>query len=239
MTNILIGICDDSENDTELLIQYLKIIETALAMHFEICTYSNGNDLLNVYHPVYDILFINLPMPDIDSETLISRIRHQDPLVHIMILSKTYDFFPLGFEYNIKNYFKKPLWYFKLLNEFKKYLYDDQILKRPYLWISNQHGDFKLYLHRLRYIETSGRLLTFHYGNEFFFHNSKLSDFEIKLNGCNFFRCNNSYIVNVDYIEKIIKDINRYSILLITGEKIPLSRHKKKQLKEILNSMKQ
>lgn len=237
MNNILIGICEKSDADTELLVQYLRLIESSFAMHFEIHIYTKGIDLLNAYRPVYDILFLNLPMPDIDSEVLVSQIRQRDSFVHIILISESCDFFRLGFEYDARNYFNKPLWYFKILNEIKRCLFDERILTRPNLWLSNQQGEFKLYLHKLRYIETSNRQLEFHYGNELFFHNGKLADFDHQLTEQNFFRCNNSYIVNVNYIEKIVKDINRYTIHLVTGEEIPLSRNKKRKLKEIINSL--
>ena len=234
MNNILIGICESSDSDKELLIQYLRLIEVSFGMNFDIHIYSNGKDLLNNFRPVYDIFFITLPSQDIDAETLISSIRQKDSLAHIILLSESLDFFRLGFEYNVANYFNKPLWYFKILNELKKYLSDEQILKRSYLWLSTQQGEYKLYLHKLRFIETGNRQLELHYGSELFFYNGKLSDFDNQLTGKNFFRCNNSYIVNINYIEKIEKDINRYLIHLVTGEKIPLSRNKKKELKELL-----
>lgn len=237
MNEVLIGICEESASDTDLLVQYLKIIEVSLSMRFDIQTFSTGTELLNVYQPVYDILFLDLPMSDIDAETLISQIRQKDSLVHIILRSESCNFFRLGFEYKAANYFIKPLWYFKILNELKRCLSDERNFAKPYLWLSNQHGEYKLYLHKLRFIETSSRQLELHYENELFFYNGKLSDFDSQLAGQNFFRCNNSYIVNVNYIEKIEKDINRYTIYLVTGEKIPLSRNKKKELKELISSL--
>ena len=100
----------------------------------------------------------------------------------------------------------------------------------PCLWISTQQTEYKLYLHKLRYIETNNRQLVIHYGNELIPYNGKLLDFQRYLPDT-FFRCNNSYIVNIDYIERIQKDINRYTIHLISGEQLPLSRDKKNALK--------
>lgn len=237
MKNILIGICDHSDYDTKTLVQYLKNIETTLDTHFSVHTYSNGIDLLNAYRPIYDILFLNIPMLDIDAETVISKIRQKDALVHIVLVSGSCEFLRLGFRYNAANYFDKPLRYSMVSNELNKFLSDEQILQRPYLWLSTQHGEYKLYHHKLRFIETCDRQLKLHYENELFFYNGKLCDLEEQLTTLNFFRCNNSYIVNTNYIEKIEKDLSRYTIHLVTSEKIPLSRNKKNILKELLFSL--
>lgn len=119
--------------------------------------------------------------------------------------------------------------------ELKNLLTDEQILNRPYVWASNQKATYKLYLYKLRYIETCNRQLIFHYENEKINIIDKLSDFENRLSEFHFFRCNNSYLVNIDYIDRIEKDLNRYVILLITGERIPLSRNKKKELIKLIN----
>ena len=233
MKNLLIGICESSTTDLDLIIQYLKVAETCLSMNFEIRTYSTGKALLDSYGPVFDIIFLNLPIPDMDSKTLLDQLRQRDTYVSIILTSETSESFPMGYEYSAKNYFLKPLWYSKILTELKNHLTDNTILSKPYIWISNQQGIYKLYLNKLRYIETSNRKLIFHYQNEQLSYNGQLTDFQKKLS-VDFFRCNNSYIVNINYIEQIIPDISRYKIYLVTGEHIPLSRSKKKRLIEIL-----
>ena len=103
----------------------------------------------------------------------------------------------------------------------------------PCIWISTKNTKYRLYTHKLRYIETKNRYLVIHYGNEHIFYNGKLKDFQNHLPN-NFFRCNNSYIVNANYIEKIQTDVNRYILHLISGENVPLSRKRKKALIELI-----
>ena len=234
MKTLLIGICESSAVDAELMIQYLKIAEACLSINLKIYTYSTGKAFLESYRPVFDIIFLNIPMPDIDSKTLIEQLRQRDAHVSVVLTSNTSELYSIGYEYSAKNYFVKPLWYSKILGEFKKHIADETLLSKPYLWISNQQGDYKLYLHKLQSIETINRKLVFHYGNEQIYHNGNLADIQQKL-PTDFFRCNNSYIVNINYIEQIMQDISRYKISLITGEMLPLSRNKKRELKKLLS----
>lgn len=233
MKSLLIGICERSVANTELIIQYLKIAEACLSMNLQVRTFSTGKSFLESYHPIFDTLFLNLPMPDVDSKTLLERIRQRDTHVNIVLFSQSTELFPLGYEYSAKNFFVKPLCYSKILNELKKQLADETVLSKPHIWISNQHGDYKIYLHRLRYIETCNRKIILHYGNEQIYHNKSLSEFQKNL-PTDFFRCNNSYIININYIGKILQDLSRHVIYLVTEEQLPLSRKKKSELERIL-----
>ena len=234
MKNLLIGICGNSESDTELLVQQLKIAEAAFDMDFEIRTYATGEDFLKSYCPVFDLLFIEFPVSDMDSERLLSKIRRCDSLVQMILISNSNALYHLGYQYGARNYFTKPLWYRNIYHEMQKVLAEQNLLGRPYLWISNQHGDYKLFLHKLRFVETSNRQMKFHNEDQIFYINGKLSDLEIQLASGRFFRCNNSYIVNVDYVEVIEKEFHRYCLKLITGEVVPLNRDRKRELEEMI-----
>lgn len=234
MKNLLIGICNDSEEETELLFQHLKIAETAYGMSFDIRTFKTGKDFLYSYCPAFDILFIALPISDMDSSLLLSMIRQRDSLVQIILLSDSKEFYRLGFDFQARNFFIPPVRYRHIYHELERYFKEERLYRKPYLWVSNLNGGFKLYLHKLRYIETNNQHLVFHYGNERFVVFGQISEYEDRLSTGKFFRCNNSYIVNIDYVENIEKDLSRHRINLITEEVIPLSRDKKKPLEKMI-----
>ena len=230
MRNILIGICDESDADTLDLIQHLNNAAEELNISLDIHTYTNDRDFLNAYHPVFDMIFLNLTLPDFRAKEIVSLLRQLDPQVPLILTSESSELATIGYEFNVKNNFVKPYWYFKILNELKRFLTFEHIPPMPYIWISDRKNAYKLYLHKLRYIETINRQLLFHYSDRQIVHHGNLIDFEQSLTSETFFRCNNSYLVNINYISSIHTDISRYSIELITGERIPLSRDKKREL---------
>lgn len=113
----------------------------------------------------------------------------------------------------------------------------EQYLLQSFFWLSNREGIFKIFHFKLRFIETEGRSLVFHYENLLLHKTAKISDFQKLLPEHTFFQCNISYIVNINYIDSIIPDGNRYKIHLITGETLPLSKNKRRQLQEYLKEM--
>lgn len=216
MKNLFIGICEESGDDAELLVQHLKIAEVAFDMTFDIRIFRSGRDLLKSFSPSFDLLFIKVPLPDINSETLLSQISQCDSHVQIILTSESDEFYRLGYQCKARNYFTKPVRYRNIYHELEGYLNEENICRMPYLWVSVQGENYKLYLHKIRYIETSRHQLCFHYGNEKFYIYGQISDFENQLSSGHFFRCSNSYLVNANYIESIEKDISRYKLLLIT-----------------------
>ena len=97
-------------------------------------------------------------------------------------------------------------------------------VSEPALWLSTKRGHHRLYYSRCHYIETDNRHLIFHFENENIRMTGKLSEILKKLPQNLFFRCNNSYIVNLKYISDITPEGDRYNIRLQSGEIIPLSR---------------
>ncbi len=97
-------------------------------------------------------------------------------------------------------------------------------VSEPALWLSSKKGYHRLYYSRCYYIETDNRHLIFHCEDEVIRWTGKISDILKKLPKHLFFRCNNSYIVNLKYIHDIKPEGDRYNIRLTSGEIIPLSR---------------
>lgn len=120
MNTLLIGICESSTADTELMIQYLKIAETCLSIKFKICTYSTGKSLLDSFCPIFDIIFLNLPLSDIDSKTLVEQLRQRDAHLSIILTAETNEFFSVGYEYSAQNFFCKTFMVFKNIKRIEK-----------------------------------------------------------------------------------------------------------------------
>lgn len=108
---------------------------------------------------------------------------------------------------------------------------------RPFLWLSTKKGHFKLYYSKCRFIETENRNLIFHYKDQRISKSGKISSMLKKLPDRIFFRCNNSYIVNLDYVSGIVPEGDRYNIHLKTGEVLPLSRSRYHEIRERLDRL--
>lgn len=234
MKTLSIGICESCDVDCQTLIRYLGTIESILGISCKLQIFSTNSNLLRNYRPIFDIVLLNVDFKDPDDHEIVAAFRRIDPRVHLVLMSHSSKVFSTGYKYEANNCWQKPVRYTYVFNEIKRMLKCEHLLSEPYLLFSEQKGIHKMYYRKLRYIETGNRQLVFHYDGELLTHIGTLLDCEKELSPTIFFRCNNSYLVNIFYVEDILPDSHRYKIRLITGEEIPLSRNKKKELVEMM-----
>lgn len=224
MNEIIVAICENSKTDCDILISYLKKAGRELHLTFQIHTFSSENMLYENLSSRFDIVFLDIHLPDSGTEKLVKSLRNYNKYVYLIFMSSSSDLFSIGYEHSARNYLLKPLNYLQILKEMKRYSEQEVLLYEPFLWLSSKKGLFKIYYTKLRFIETEDRHLLFHYDGLKLCYTGKISGCIDTLPENLFFRCNNSYIVNLKYIKSIVPDGNRYNIHLITGEIIPLSR---------------
>lgn len=234
MTSLFVGICANVNKDCEDLFQNLRDIGNILKINIDVRIYHTGTDFLRNYCQAFDVVILDMNVSDIPGEIIVRSLRELDKDVHLLLTSNTENVFSIGYQYNADICWIKPLCYNNLLDFFKKHLTHELLINQSFILLSNNTGLQKLYCHKLRYIETGNRQLIFHYDGEEIANYGKLSDFEKKLSQESFFRCNNSYIVNIKYVETVLQESFRYKICLITGEEIPLSRNKKNLLVDMI-----
>lgn len=224
MNEIIAAVCENSKTDCDILTGYLKKAGRELHQTIQMHTFSSERMFCENLSSKFDIVFLDVHFPEGGIDRIVRRLRNYNHHVYLVFMSSSADSFSMGYEYGARNYLLKPLNYLQILKEMKRYLEQEALLSEPFLWLSSKKGLFKIYYAKLRFIETEARHLLFHYGTLTLSYTGKISDYIDTLPESVFFRCNNSYIVNLKYIISIVPDGNRYNIHLITGEIIPLSR---------------
>lgn len=229
MKKITIGICEDNPADSGLLLDCLKKCALDLKLNIHTRTFRSGREFLDHYSPDFDMIFLDVQLPDIHGDTVATKIRQMDQHVFLVFISKHSNYLPIGYKHEAHNYLLKPIQCDHILFELKRFLEKAPLLQREYIRLNEKQNMQKIVLSQLRFIETEDRAIMLHYGDDVIRYSMGLSTFMKELPEYCFFRSNHSYIVNLRYVDYITPDINRFSIHLITGETIPLSRDKKKE----------
>ena len=72
-----VAICDDEENDIDIISDYLFKYQMIHDVDFNISRFQSGQNLLNTYskHGVFQLLFIDVEMPELSGLDVSKRIR--------------------------------------------------------------------------------------------------------------------------------------------------------------------
>ena len=193
--------------------------------NYEVLEFVSGEDLLSNYPNNIDLLFLDIQMNGLNGMDVARRIREFDNNVEIIFTTSVLDYVCEGYEVNAYRYMLKPIEYNIFKNNMGKCIENIIKKKNDFLTINDKSKLIKIKFDDILYIETSKRQLIIHTINGHEIIKMSMRKLEKLLNK-DFFRCHNSFIVNLEKINKI--DV---SDIYINNSTIPISKHKKKQLK--------
>jgi two-component system response regulator LytT len=183
-----------------------------------------------------DVLLLDLNLHSRDGFQILQRIVSQS--FHTIVISANIDRAIEAFEYGVLDFIPKPYNIERFKAAFKRlkanHAADGHAIK--YLSVKLGYEVLIVPLQDVRYFKSANVYVEMHLNNK----RKEIYDKSIKhlapLLPSSYFRIHKSYIVNTELIEKIQKlGGGRYSVVLKTGERLPVSRQKIAELKKLLD----
>lgn len=221
-----IAIVEDNIESANKIINYLNRFqkETNLIINYK--HYKDGINITDDYEPIYDILILDIEMKIQDGMKTAEKIREYDKDVIIIFITNMSQYAIKGYKVNALSFMLKPVNYFA----FKEELLESIILlnkKRDgkHLLIPIDKGIKKISTHEILYIESVKHNLEFYTLEGKYTFRGTLKKYEKELEPYNFNRCNNSYIVNLNFVTGIEGEY----VVIQDKHKLKISRGRKKQ----------
>lgn len=213
-----IAICDDAQADRQRLI---SLIEKEY-LSCECQSYASGEALLMDLEDggSFDIFFLDIFMSGISGMETARRIREVNPSAPIIFVSSSDGFYRESYDLFAFNYLVKPLTAEKLSPVLYRVA---EALDRDASQAIRFSFDNKLYtipISQLLYLDSEKHKVHFHLKNgETLQAYGKIDDYATQLPGSIFFRCHQSYIVNMRQVTGMTP-----GEFLLGEMKIPISR---------------
>lgn len=223
---ISIAMCDDEKIFLSTLKEYYETYKTKRNIELQLTQFSSGEDLISNYRLDFNIIFLDISMTGMDGIATARKIREFDTKVIIIFLTSLIKYGLVGYSLGAFNYIIKPISYKKFEAEMDKAVAACQDIERRYVTLKNTEGLFKLYVNDIKYIDTYNRRTMVHTKSRDIICFYNMRELESRLEMFGFIRCHSGYIVSVNYIESVEK----MTITLTTGEQIPISQQKRKEV---------
>lgn len=232
---LLIAVCDDIPIECADIAKQIETILKQSNTDFMIKKFFGGLELIQSRES-FDIIFLDIKMPNINGMELAKRIRKQGRQSLIIFITSASEYVFDAFDVEAFQYLLKPIQTDKLKNVLEKATKKMQIdANIDFLMISANRQIQKVFLKDILYIESIGRIAKIHCNNGTLETYEQIGILEDKLSDKFFFRCHKCFLVNLNFVDAF----NKTEVRLENGEKIMLAKRRYEDFqKAILSYMK-
>ena len=203
---IKIALCDDIVECSKKIEKDIRRYGKEKNRKVKIDLYdSGGRLLLNLQRKKYDLMFLDVFMPKMDGFEIAKKVREIDSDIVIVFCTSYYTIANAtkGYAVEAEDFLSRPILYKKIEKILNKVYEKKLIDKEDKLFLKCQDGLITIRISDIIYIQTEIKSVVLYTINDRIKCNQKLGELESRLREKQFYRCHNSYIVNLDYVERL------------------------------------
>lgn len=222
-----ISICDDQmvhvQNIQNILASYLSNRQ----IRSKISVYLSGESFLNSEEPC-DIVLMDIELKYENGIDVIKKYQKERNPLPIFVTSHEEEM-PNGYKVKAFRFITKPV-QAEILYEALDAAINELNSQRK-LFVTDENHSVVIKDSDIIYLESGNRSVGIRTEKKFYKLNKAINQIYPELNPLVFYMPHRSYIVNMNYIS----EVHKYELILLNGEKIPISRLKGKEFREKFN----
>jgi DNA-binding LytR/AlgR family response regulator len=218
---LYIAICEDVAQDMDFLKTAVERIVSSANLDIQILTFTDGENFLRhiSQHGIPTISFLDIYMDGVGGLEIAKRIRTASEQAVIIFSTTSREHMAQGWDIGAAHYLIKPYSEEKVAQAIQRAFL---IVDKPerYLTFSANRQQKKVPYSHILYIESRNKYCHVFTQEREYAILAKLSGLEEQLDDPRFLRCHQSFIVNMDYIEKL----GEHDFILKSNTLVPIRR---------------
>lgn len=227
---INVAVVEDENGAAELLLSYFNVFSENKGEKFHIVRFDNPVNFLTNYKPNFDLVLMDIDLPDINGMDTSRRLRKIDKTVTLIFVTNLAQFAVTGYEVDAFDYIVKPVSYYDFSFKLERALERIKSRKLTKIPITVDDAIKCITASEIKYVEVIGHKLIYHTTEGNFETTGSLKDLEQKLANADFAKCNNCYLVNLCYITGL-----QGFTVTVAGDELQVSHPRRKEFKRALN----
>ena len=226
-----IAIVEDQNEEAERLASYFDRYSKENDCSFLITRFEDGDSFLARYQPYFDVVFMDIMMPGTNGLETARELRKIDSSVTLVFVTNMARFAIRGYEVEAFDFVVKPVSYQNFvikLNRVLAKLKNEQ--RNTYILLNLADGKKRISPAQIKYLEVNGHKVIYHTTEGTYPVYGSMKSAEEQLNPSVFSRCNNCYLINLNYVSAI----NGLTVT-VDGEALQISRSRKNAFIQQLN----
>ena len=217
-----IAIVEDEVAFATQLQEYLKQYQKEEDVRFKISVFGDGEEILNDYEPIYDIILLDIEMPKVNGMQAAEQIREKDLDVTLMFITNMASYAIKGYEVGALDFVMKPINYYTFSMKLKRALKRTRQKARQEILLTLPNGVKKLNIQQIHYVEVQNRMLSYHTEEGIYTMRGTMQSVEQLLGPYSFVKCNHWYMVNLKHVSEV-----RKNTVMVAGNELEISRRNK------------
>lgn len=202
-----IAVVEDQTEVRESLCQFIRQYAGEQGLQAEVEPFADGAVIAEGYRPGYDIIFLDVEMPRLGGFGAAERIRAVDPDVVLVFVTNMAQYAIKGYEVDALDYVLKPVSYGAFCTKLSRAVQRVERRRGGQVVLQLAGGGMQvLSTNDIYYLETRDRLLWYHTAKGEFSVRASLASAEKQLAQYHFSRCNQCYLVNLQYVKAVEND---------------------------------
>lgn len=214
-----IAIVEDEREFSEQLQAFLREYQEEQGVSFHISVFNDGAEILNDYQKVYDIILLDIEMPQVNGMEAAERIRSMDQEVVLMFITNMASYAIRGYEVGALDFVMKPISYYTFSMKMARALKRVKKKEQQEILLTLPDGIKKLGIQQIYYVEVQSRMLHFHTDEGEYITRGTMQSIEQMLSPYPFMKCNHWYIVNLRHVSEV-----RKNMAVVGGHELEISR---------------
>lgn len=225
-----VAIVEDEWESYESLQKCLEEYTKEYGDEFNVVRFKNGMDFLDSYHPDYDIIFMDIDMPQMNGIQTAAHVRKTDSKVIIIFVTFFAKYAIRGYSVDAFDYVVKPLNYGAFKLKIQRAIERCKKTAAESILLPTVDGAIKLDVNEVDYIEIDGHNITIHTQGGPFKAYGTMREIEDALPQKQFCKCNRCYLVNLHSVTKVDKNA-----VYVGEDKLSISRPRRQEFLDALS----
>ena len=228
-----ICVVEDDQRDAERLCGFIETFLKENGFEAKINVSSDERRFLADYESGCDVVFFDIELGEDNGFEVSKRIRETNEDVIIIFVTNLTQYALKGYEVSALDFLVKPINYDVFALKMKRLAERLRAKEcKELLPIKTAGGLVNCQVASIRYVEVVGHTVRFHTLDGEFEAYASLKSIEKQIHSSTMVKCNNGFLVNL----KFVRGIKNFELTLDNGERLLISRQRKRYLMEALNS---
>ncbi len=228
---LYIAIVEDSKQEADTIISYLKRYEKEKGEHFIIAHHLDSASFLENFKPSIDLVLMDIELPGLNGMETVKKLRELNSDVLVIFITNMAQYAVKGYEVHAFDFIVKPVNYGNFALKLDTALLSVRQKQNFDIWISNKEGKKRLQVSHITYIEVMQHMLIYHTIDGDYKATGSLDKLNESLKDQSFSLCNRCYLVNLKYVTAV-----KQNSIIVNKDELQVSRMKKVSFLKDLNN---